>query len=278
MVDEEKCNGCGWCIEACEYGAVTLHPNTRKAIICDTCSGDPKCIPLCPESALSLTGKSNDKIVTGDIGCYTLGVLPPVNTVQTCLCMGAGISQAAGMVHAGVKDKVFAVIGDSTFFHAGMPGLLNIVYNKANVCVIIMDNSTVAMTGHQPTPGSGKTAMGRDAKIIRIQDVARGLGIDKVDIVDPFDIKATTEAIRKTLDYNGPSVIISQRPCPLLIERGKPREVLEKCNACGVCVKAFGCPAISLSSERAEIDATLCYGCGVCETVCPFEAIRRKEK
>jgi len=278
QVDEEKCNGCGWCIETCAYGAVTLHPSTRKAIVCDLCNGIPKCIPLCPESALSLSGKSNDKIVTGDIGCYTLGVLPPVNSVQTCLCMGAGISQAAGMVHAGVKDKVFSVIGDSTFFHAGMPGLLNIVYNKANVCVIIMDNSSVAMTGHQPTPGSGKTAMGGEAKIIRIQDVARGLGIEKVNVVDPFDIKATTEAIRNTLDYNGPSVIISQRPCPLLIERGNPREVLEKCNGCGVCVKAFGCPAISLSGERAEIDATLCYGCGVCETVCPFEAVRRKEK
>jgi TPP-dependent indolepyruvate ferredoxin oxidoreductase alpha subunit len=278
QVDEEKCMGCDWCIEACEYGAITLHPNTHKAIVCDTCQGDPKCIPLCPESALSLAGKSNDKIVTGDIGCYTLGVLPPVNAVQTCLCMGAGISQAAGLVHAGVKDKVFAVIGDSTFFHGGMPGLLNIAYNKANVCVVILDNSVVAMTGHQPTPGSGKNAMGNDAKIIRIKDVAKCLGIDKVEVIDPFDIKAATAAIRKTLDYNAPSVIISQRPCPLLIDRGKPREVLEECNGCGVCVKAFGCPAIILTSERAEIDATLCYGCGVCETVCPFEAIRRKEK
>ncbi len=278
LVDEQKCNGCGWCIETCSYGAITLHPNTHKVMICDTCGGDPKCIPFCPESALSFIGKSDDKIVTGDIGCYTLGVLPPVNTVQTCLCMGAGISQAAGMVHAGVKEKVFAVIGDSTFFHAGMPGLLNIVYNRANVCVIVMDNSTVAMTGHQPTPSTGKTAMGADAKIIRIQDVAKGLGIDKVDVVDPYDIVATTEAIRKTFDYNCPSVIISQKPCPLLVERGKPREILEKCNGCGVCVKAFGCPAISLSNDRADIDATLCYGCGVCEKVCPFEAIRRKEK
>ncbi len=278
LVDEQKCNGCGWCIETCGYGAITLHPTTRKIMICDSCNGDPKCIPTCPESALSLTGKSDDKIVTGDIGCYTLGVLPPVNSVQSCLCMGAGISQAAGMVHAGVKEKVFAVIGDSTFFHAGMPGLLNIVYNKANVCVIVLDNSTVAMTGHQPTPSTGKTAMGADAKITRIQDVAKGIGIDRVDIVDPYDILATTEAIRKTFDYNGPSVIISQRPCPLLIERGKPREVLEECNSCGVCVKAFGCPAISLSSDRAIIDATLCYGCGVCEKLCPFEAIGRKEK
>ena len=278
LVDEEKCKGCDWCIEACEYGAVTLHPSTHKAIICDTCNGDPKCIPLCPESALNLSGKSNDKIVTGDIGCYTLGVLPPINALQTCLCMGAGISQAAGMVHAGVKEKVFAVVGDSTFFHAGMPGLMNIAYNKANVCVIIMDNSTVAMTGHQPTPGTGKTAMGTDAKIIRIQDVAKGLGIDKVALVDPYDIKSTINTLRETLDYNGPSVIISQRPCPLVIERGKPREVLDKCNVCGVCVKAFGCPAISLSNEKAEIDETLCYGCGVCEVVCPFDAVRRKEK
>jgi TPP-dependent indolepyruvate ferredoxin oxidoreductase alpha subunit len=278
VVDEQKCMGCDWCIEACKYGAITLHPASHKAIICDTCGSDPKCIPACPESALSLTGKSNDKIVTGDIGCYTLGVLPPVNAVQSCLCMGAGISQAAGMIHAGVKEKVFSVIGDSTFFHAGMPGLLNIVYNKANVCVIIMDNSVVAMTGHQPTPGSGKTAMGTDAKIVRIQDIARGIGIEKVEVIDPYDLKAATAAIRQTLDYQGPSVIISQQPCPLLIERGKPREIKEECNACGVCVKAFGCPAISLKSEHAEIDATLCYGCGVCETVCPFDAIRRKEK
>ena len=120
--------------------------------------------------------------------------------------------------------------------------------------------------------------MGTDSKVVRIQDVARGLGIEKVDIVDPFDIKATTEAIRQTLDFNGPSVIISQKPCPLLIERGQAREVSDKCNGCGVCVNAFGCPAISQPSSRAEIDSSLCYGCGVCEVVCPFEAIRRKEK
>jgi TPP-dependent indolepyruvate ferredoxin oxidoreductase alpha subunit len=273
-VDEDKCNGCGWCIETCDYGAITLHPDKRKVIICDMCNGEPECVQSCPEGALSLSGKTTDKIVTGDIGCYTLGVLPPVNTVQTCLCMGAGISQATGMIHAGVKDKVFAVIGDSTFFHAGMPGLLNIAYNKANVCVIILDNNVVAMTGHQPTPGSGKTAMGTDAKIIRIQDVARGLGIDKVEVVDPYDVKGTTKVIREMLDYQGPSVIISERPCPLTIERGPAREVLKECNSCGVCVNVFGCPAISLTAERAEIDPTLCWGCGVCEQVCPFDAIR----
>jgi len=273
-VDEDRCNGCGWCIETCDYGAITLHPDKRKVIVCDMCNGEPECVQFCPEGALSLSGKTTDKIVTGDIGCYTLGVLPPINTVQTCLCMGAGISQAAGMVHAGVKDKVFAVIGDSTFFHAGMPGLLNIAYNKANVCVIILDNHVVAMTGHQPTPGSGKTAMGTDAKIIQIQDVARGLGIEKVEVVDPYDIKGTTKVIREILNHQGPSVIISERPCPLLIEKGPAREVLKECNSCGECVKGFGCPAISLTPERAEIDPTLCWGCGVCEQVCPFDAIR----
>jgi TPP-dependent indolepyruvate ferredoxin oxidoreductase alpha subunit len=274
MVDEDKCNGCGWCIEACEYGAITLHPNTQKVIVCDVCNGEPACIQFCPEGALNLSGKTTDKIVTGDIGCYTLGVLPPLNTVQTCLCMGAGVSQAAGMFHAGVKDKLFAVIGDSTFFHAGMPGLLNIVYNKANVCVIILDNHVVAMTGHQPTPGSGKTAMGTDAKIIDLRNVARGLGIDKVEVVDPYDVKGTTNVIREIFDYQGPSVIISERPCPLKIARGPAREVLKECNACGECVKVFGCPAISLTEERAEIDPTLCWGCGVCEQVCPLDAIR----
>ncbi|MFA5365404.1 MAG: thiamine pyrophosphate-dependent enzyme, partial [Candidatus Bathyarchaeia archaeon] len=276
-VDETKCIGCGWCIQACRYGTITLHPTTLKPIICDTCGGEPVCVQWCPENALSLKGKTTDKIVTGDIGCYTLGLMPPIETVHSCLCMGAGISQAAGMVHAGVKDKVFAVIGDSTFFHGGMPGLLNIAYNKSNVCVIILDNSTVAMTGHQPTPGSGKNALGEQTKIIELADVAKSLGIEKVEIVDPYDVEATRKVIREILDYNGPSVIISRRPCPLLVKRGPRREVLEDCTACGVCVEQFGCPAISISSDRAEIDPTLCYGCGVCEQICPFDLIRSKE-
>jgi len=191
--------------------------------------------------------------------------------------MGAGISQAAGMFHAGVKEKVFAVIGDSTFFHAGMPGLLNIAYNKSNVCVVILDNHVVAMTGHQPTPGSGKNLMGEAAKNVQLQDIARSLGIEKVAVVDPYDLKKTISGLRGMLEYNGPSVLIAERPCPLRVEKGKVREVLKECNKCGVCVEAYGCPAISLRAERAEIDPTLCYGCGVCEQVCPFKAIRSTE-
>ena len=145
------------------------------------------------------------------------------------------------------------------------------------MCVIILDNHVVAMTGHQPTPGSGKTALGTDAKIVGLRDVAKGLGIEKVEVVDPYDLKETTKVIREMLEYQGPSVIIAERPCPLKIERGPAREVLEKCNACGECVKVFGCPAIYLTSERAEIDPMLCWGCGVCEQVCPFDAIRSTE-
>jgi TPP-dependent indolepyruvate ferredoxin oxidoreductase alpha subunit len=189
LVNENKCTGCGICIKSCQYNAVTLDSSKRKVIICDTCQGNPTCVKYCPKHALTLVGRSNDKIVTGDIGCYSLGFLPPLNTMQTCLCMGGGISQAAGMIHAGVKDKVFAVLGDSTFFHAGMTGLLNIVYNKANVCVIILDNRSVAMTGHQPTPASGKTAMCDNAKIVNIQEIAKSFGIDKVITVDPYNIR-----------------------------------------------------------------------------------------
>jgi TPP-dependent indolepyruvate ferredoxin oxidoreductase alpha subunit len=277
-IDQTKCKGCDWCMEACQFGVLTMNPSTLKAQICDTCGGDPKCVPACPESALSLIGRSNDKIVTGDIGCYTLGVLPPVSAVQSCLCMGGGIGQGAGMYHAGVKDKVFAVLGDSTFFHAGMPGLLNIVYNKANVCVIILDNSVVAMTGHQPTPGSGKTAMGTDAKAVNIEDIVKALGVEKVITVDPYDIKASTAAVQEMMTYHGPSVIISKRACPLIVGKQKPYEVREECNACGVCTKAFGCPAITIINERAQIDTTLCNGCGVCQEVCPFDAIGRKDR
>jgi len=183
----------------------------------------------------------------------------------------------AGMMHAGVKDKVFAVIGDSTFFHGGMPGLLNIVYNRANVCVVIMDNSIIAMTGHQPTPGSGRTAMCDPAKVVKIEDIVRAVGIEKVVTVDPYDVKATTNAIKEMVNYKGPSVIISKRTCPLLVEKGKPYEVTDKCNNCGVCHKVLGCPAISVVDNKAKIDTTLCNGCGVCKSVCAFNCIRRKE-
>jgi TPP-dependent indolepyruvate ferredoxin oxidoreductase alpha subunit len=280
-IDETRCVGCSLCVKACSYGAIVLDSSKRTVFVCDTCQGEPACVKNCPQHALTFVGRSDDKIVTGDIGCYSLGVLPPLNTVQTCLCMGAGISQAAGMVHAGVKGKVFAVIGDSTFFHAGMPGLLNVAYNRANVCVVILDNRIVAMTGHQPTPASGQTAMGKSAKSVNIQDIVRSVGIDKIATIDPYNIKATIETIREMLTYDGPCVIISQRVCPLLTERGTPYEISEKCGSCGLCTTTFGCPAITQINHnnddggrsRVKIDSTLCSGCGVCASICPHNAI-----
>jgi len=240
----------------------------------------PVLCPGCPHRSFfyALKKVKRDAVITGDIGCYTLGVLPPLNAVQTCLCMGAGISQAAGMRHAGVEDTIFAVIGDSTFFHAGMPGLLNIAYNDAKVCVVILDNQIVAMTGHQPTPETGRRVTGEEAKIIRIEGIAKALGIDKVEVVDPNDVEETKKVIKGVLDYDGPSVIISKSPCALLVKKGEIPRVTEKCNACGICVKVLGCPAISMTEKRAEIDPVLCRGCGVCEAVCPYHAIEVRNK
>ena len=278
IVNENKCNGCGVCTKNCQYNAITIDDNKQKILICDTCQGNPACVKTCPKHALTLIGRANDKIVTGDIGCYSLGALPPLSTMQTCLCMGGGISQAAGMIHAGIKEKIFAVLGDSTFFHAGMTGLLNIAYNNANMCVIILDNHTVAMTGHQPTPATGKTAMGDNAKIVSIQEIVKSVGINKILTVDPYDIKTTINAIRETLTYNEPCVIIVQRPCPLLTKHDAPRETTNKCGNCGLCTTNFGCPAITQINNKAEIDPTLCNGCGVCEIICPHQAIRRKSQ
>ncbi|MDR2203304.1 MAG: 4Fe-4S binding protein [Nitrososphaerota archaeon] len=279
-VDENKCIGCKTCLQNCPHNAINIDTDKNKAIICDTCQGNPQCVKKCPKHALTLVGRSNDKIVTGDIGCYSLGVLPPLNTMQTCLCMGGGISQAAGMIHAGVKDKIFTVLGDSTFFHAGISALLNISYNKANICVIILDNRITAMTGHQPTPASGKTAMGENAKIVNIHEITKSVGIDKIITVDPYNIKDTINAIQKTLTYNEPCVIISQRPCPLLLtQHNPPREITNKCGNCGVCTTNFGCPAITQTqNNKTEIDQTLCNGCGVCETICPHQAITRRKQ
>jgi indolepyruvate ferredoxin oxidoreductase alpha subunit len=242
-------------------------------------SRPPGLCPGCPHRAFyyALNTVKKDKIATGDIGCYGLGTLSPLNTIQTALCMGAGISQAAGMRHAGVNDTIFAMIGDSTFFHAGMPALLNIAYNYANICVVIMDNQTVAMTGHQPTPETGGSAMGGISRTVRIENIVNALGIDRIEIVDPYNVNETRKVIKEILNYDGPSVIISKRKCALLVEKGNVRGVTSECDSCGICVKVLGCPAISMTSEHAEIDSTLCRGCGVCEQICPYHAIRSEK-
>lgn len=223
-------------------------------------------------------------IVTGDIGCYTMATSPPFEILDTCLCMGGGIGQAHGLAKAGVKEPIVAVIGDSTFFHAGMPALLNVSYNNSNVTVVVLDNGYTAMTGFQPNPSTGKTAIGKTAKKIKIEDIARALGIDFVKVVDSYRLKELGRAIKEAIEYKGPSVVISRRPCALQVAREARKEGVklplfrvdpDRCFGCKTCIVSFGCPALRWNEEKkvVYIDPAKCVGCGVCASVCPFDAI-----
>jgi indolepyruvate ferredoxin oxidoreductase alpha subunit len=239
------------------------------------------------------------KIFPGDIGCYTLGVLEPLKTMDTCLCMGAGISQGAGMYHAGVREPIVALIGDSTFLHAGIPALMNAVYNKAKMTLIILDNRATAMTGFQPHPGIGMTATGEKTVEINFEEIARACGVKFVKTIKPLELGESVEAIREALSYDGVSVIIAQEPCALIAKKLKlwknpPRVDEEKCidyecqlwfpeKRTGakmyerVCINLVACPAISWSGGKAKINEDLCNGCGFCVKICPKEAIIEAE-
>jgi len=217
--------------------------------------------------------------VTGDIGCYTLGALPPLKSLHTCICMGAAIGNAAGIwrtLPPEQRKKVVAVIGDSTFLHAGMPGLMDMAYNRTDGTVIILDNSTTAMTGRQDHPGTGRTLKKQQAKKVDYEKLCLALGADSVQIVDPYDLEAVTLAVRRATEEEGLSVIISRRSCVLLEKKryAPPLKVdPEKCTGCRVCLN-LGCPAIQLTEEEiVEIDPMLCNGCGLCRQVCRQEAI-----
>ncbi|MFH2108132.1 MAG: indolepyruvate ferredoxin oxidoreductase subunit alpha [Chrysiogenia bacterium] len=217
----------------------------------------------------------------GDIGCYTLGALRPLSAMDTCVDMGASITVLLGiekaLEKAGKTIKQVAVIGDSTFFHSGITGLVDIIYNHGKSTVVILDNSITAMTGHQENPGSGKTLMGQEARRIDIAKLVRdGLGLEHTYEVDGYDIKAIRELLKRELLREEPSVIIIRRPCVLLYRKAKwsPMRVdKEKCTSCKVCLR-LGCPAISSDSDdKSLINEALCTGCGVCAQVCAFKAI-----
>ncbi len=228
--------------------------------------------------------KYKDIVVANDIGCYTLGMVEPLNVSDILICMGAGISAAIGMektaVKAGRKIKVFGVIGDSTFFHSGITGLIDAVYNKSNIAVIILDNRTTAMTGHQENPGTGRTLGGNEAPVIDIGKIVKAVGIreENIRIVDPYDLARTEEAVHDAHDADGPFVIISKQPCALIKEVQKQREGLhcavdpQRCKKCRMCIK-IGCPAISFGENGASIDGEMCNGCGLCGQVCKFNAM-----
>jgi indolepyruvate ferredoxin oxidoreductase alpha subunit len=244
----------------------------------------PVLCPGCPHRALFYVLNKRKVAVTGDIGCYTLGLLPPLSAIHTCGCMGAGIGQAHGADKAGIGESMVAVIGDSTFFHTGMPALANVAYNRSNVLTIILDNRITGMTGHQQNPGTGQTLQLQDVPPLELEPLVRALGIERVKTVPAFDVKALEETVKEYLQADGPSVLIARGECALLPSARKqwmPLRVLaDKCNGCTLCFR-IGCPAILKSEEldektqrpKALIDQALCTGCEVCAQVCPRDAI-----
>ena len=232
----------------------------------------------CPHRGLFYTLAKNKITVFGDIGCYTLGAVPPLCALDTTICMGASISGIHGFVKAqeGAADnKTVAVIGDSTFMHSGMTGLVNVAYNASNATVIILDNSITGMTGHQQNPTTGMNLKGDPAAKVDLEALCRACGINRVRVVDPYDLAETENAIREELAVAEPSVIISRRPCALLktVKHNGPIQVnADKCRSCKACMK-IGCPAISMKDGKAVIDNTLCTGCGVCTQLCKFGAL-----
>ena len=221
----------------------------------------------------------DDAIVTGDIGCTILGMNKPFETCWTEVCMGASISMAAGFRYAGIEKPILATIGDSTFFHAGLPALVNLALTNTRVVVVVLDNRITAMTGHQPSPSTPQADGDPEEPAIKIEEVARAIGIRFVRVVDPFDLQATSEAIVEAVKFNGPAVVVSRRMCSLEARReGIVEQVAtidsEKCNGCLACVKLLGCPALSVESNgKVVIDSQQCQGCTLCAGVCPYNAV-----
>jgi len=247
----------------------------------------PVLCPGCPHRGIFYAvSKYKDIIASGDIGCYTLGMMPPVNVTDTVICMGASISAGLGMEKAreiaGRGGRIFAFIGDSTFFHSGITGLIDSIYNNIPIVTVILDNRTTGMTGHQENPGTGKTLQGKPAYAIDIEKVVLSLGIKKENIrrVDPYNLEDTEKAVKDAHQALEPFVIIAKQECALLksarIKRAKTRCAIdtEKCKKCKACLKT-GCPAINFKDNIVSIDENMCNGCSLCFQVCKFGAISK---
>lgn len=218
--------------------------------------------------------KGRKCIFCGDIGCYTLGNAQPLDMVDTCLCMGAGLGIAQGVGHTDPETKCFAFVGDSTFFASAVPGVINAVYNQAEMTLVVLDNSTTAMTGHQPHPGTGRTMMGEVVQKVSIDAVLRGCGLEVIEHVDPMDHKAAVEAVRRAADAPGVKAVIFEYPCVSIVRPEPALKVDEAvCIGCSRCIKEIGCPALSMKDGRAVIDSAQCTGCTLCSQLCPVKAI-----
>jgi indolepyruvate ferredoxin oxidoreductase alpha subunit len=244
----------------------------------------PILCPGCPHRGVFYITNKLKLVVNGDIGCYTLAFLPPLGALHTCGCMGASIGVAHGVSKAGIAQHNIAVLGDSTFFHTGMPALLNVAYNKSNTITIILDNRTTAMTGHQANPGTGRTLQGQETREVQFEALARAMGIERVHTVDSYNLEEVEAALKDCLEADGPAVIVARRACSLMPEVRRewiPLRVDEdRCNGCGLCFRV-GCPAVVKSDvldaktnrPKARIDPLLCTGCEICAQVCARRAI-----
>ena len=254
-------------------------PETAKAEVAPALPVRPPVLCAgCPHRAsffaVKEAMKGQKSVFCGDIGCYTLGNAMPLDMVDTCLCMGAGVNITQGIGKIEPDTKCFAFVGDSTFFASAITGAVNAVYNQADMTLVILDNSTTAMTGHQPHPGTGRTMMGQVVDKVNIEAVLRGVGLKTVETVDPLDLGKAVETVKRVAAEKGVKAIIFKSPCAVLIKPEKPYSISEdKCIGCRKCINSLGCPGIVISDGKVTIDGTLCTGCGLCSQVCPVNAI-----
>ncbi|WP_294409848.1 indolepyruvate ferredoxin oxidoreductase subunit alpha [uncultured Ruminococcus sp.] len=218
--------------------------------------------------------KGKKSVFCGDIGCYTLGNAMPLDMVDTCLCMGAGVNITQGIGKIEPDTNCFAFVGDSTFFASAITGAVNAVYNQADMTLVVLDNSTTAMTGHQPHPGTGRTMMGEVVEKVSIQEVLKGVGVKTVETVNPLELNKAIDTVKRVSAEKGVKAIVFKSPCAVLIKGNKPAVIdSAKCTSCKKCIKTLGCPGIVLRDGRVTIENSLCTGCGLCSQICPFGAI-----